>query len=160
MRVNLVLFFPIPQIGSCSIAHHAVFVSSHFSIGRPLPTSRVYLRDVAHCPLFFYPLCISVDSGQLPPPPQVCSPPSILQLLVLLCELFQDLHLVLSASSATLCDLPFLCLPFPHSCSLVWKTSLGFFSCECMHCICPPECLVNIIFTSMVKSQEQYFYCY
>lgn len=157
MRVNLVLFFPIPQIGSSSIAHHAVYVSSHFSIGRPLPTNRVYLRDVAYCPLFFYPLCISVDSGQLPPPPQVCSPPSILQLLVAFSRSASWSSLLLQQPCVTF---PSSTRPFLIVCSLVWKMSLGFLSCECMHCICPPGCLVNIIFTTMVKSQEQYFYCY
>ena len=92
-------------------------------------------------------------SALIQPLPQVWSPPSTSRLLALLCKLSQELHLVLTASSVTLRDLPFLQLPFP--CSLLsWKMSLAFFRHEYMHCICPPGCLVNVIFTTTVKSQE------
>ena len=102
---------------------------------------------------FFFFLSVLFMSALIQSLPQVWSPPSIPHLLALLCKLSQESHLVFSASSGTLCDLPFLWLPFP--CSLLsWKMSLCFFRHEYMHCICPPGCLLNIIFTTMVKSQE------
>ena len=118
-----------------------------------LQVGYIYMMSLT---VHFFFLSVLFMSALIQPLPQVWSPPSIPHLLALLCQLSQESHLVFSASSGALCDLPFLWLPFPRS-LLSWKMSLGFFRHEYMHCIRPPGCLLNIIFTTMVKSQEQYF---
>lgn len=149
---------PDQEGGSRSDAENAEHLPGSMPTGPPLPARGLFLIV---CPMPAFQSSSWGRSGFRRTSPQACSPTTILpsrQLLLLLCKAFArsafDSPWLLPSA---LCDLPLIWLSFPRI-LLSGMTDVSWFLQTWIYALlfCS-GCLANIIFTAMVKSQEEYF---